>query len=73
MKSNLNPEQTIIVIICTAIILLTQSIFLFIDARKQGHNYWVWGILGLIQAPVPLLVYLLAFRKIWKKGRNLEQ
>jgi NADH:ubiquinone oxidoreductase subunit 6 (subunit J) len=73
MKSNMNPEHTVFVIIGAVVVLLTQSIFLFVDARKHGHNYWLWGILGLIQAPVPLLVYLLTFRKIWKRGRSLEQ
>ncbi|WP_210364695.1 sigma-Y antisigma factor component [Bacillus sp. REN3] len=47
-------------------ILLSQSIFLFVNARKHGHNYWLWGILGLIQAPMPLLFYLIFARKIFK-------
>lgn len=67
----MNPElpfyQTVILIIVVAVILLSQSIYLFIDARKHGHNYWLWGIIGLIQAPMPLLFYLIFARKIWKK------
>ncbi|WP_350448830.1 hypothetical protein [Rossellomorea vietnamensis] len=27
-------------------LLLVQSIYLFIDARKNGHQYWFWGIWG---------------------------
>ncbi|WP_163101731.1 sigma-Y antisigma factor component [Peribacillus alkalitolerans] len=52
------------------IILLAQSIFLFIDARKHGHNYWFWGIVGLIQAPMPILIYMLLIRKVYKKGQE---
>ena len=55
-------------------ILLAQSIFLFIDARKNGHNYWFWGIWGLIQSPMPLLFYFLFAKKIWrKKEKEREQ
>jgi hypothetical protein len=54
-------------IIVAAAILLLQSIFLFLDARKRNHNYWLWGILGLIQAPMPTLFYLVFIRKIFRK------
>ncbi|WP_108671948.1 sigma-Y antisigma factor component [Peribacillus acanthi] len=52
------------------VILLAQSIFLFIDARKHGHNYWFWGIVGLIQAPMPILIYMLLIRKVYKKDQE---
>jgi hypothetical protein len=48
-------------------ILLLQSICLFLDARKRNHNYWLWGIVGLIQAPMPTLFYLIFIRKIFQK------
>lgn len=51
-------------------ILLTQSIYLFIDARKREHYPWLWGIWGLIQAPMPLIVYLLVVRKIYRVWRK---
>lgn len=60
-------ELSIPAIITVAIILLTQSLFLFWDARKRNHNYWLWGIVGLIQAPMPTLFYLIFVRKIFKK------
>lgn len=50
-----------------AVILLTQSIFLFIDAKKNGMNYWFWGIIGLIQAPMPVIFYLLVKHSRKKK------
>lgn len=63
MSNELSPT----VIIIVAAILLLQSIFLFLDARKRNHNYWLWGIVGLIQAPMPTLFYLLFVRKIFRK------
>jgi hypothetical protein len=63
MSNELSPT----VIILVALILLLQSIFLFLDARKRNHNYWLWGIVGLIQAPMPTLFYLLFIRKIFRK------
>lgn len=64
MTQDLSPT----VIILIAAILLLQSIYLFLDARKRNHNYWLWGIVGLIQAPMPTLFYLLFVRKIFRKG-----
>jgi hypothetical protein len=60
-------ELTLPVIILVATILLSQSLYLFLDARKRNHNYWLWGIVGLIQAPMPTLFYLIFVRKIFKK------
>ncbi len=41
------------------LLLLTQSTFLFIDAKKKRGFAWFWGIFGLIQFPMPTLFYLL--------------
>jgi ABC-type multidrug transport system permease subunit len=60
-------ELTLPIIIMVVLILLFQSIFLFLDARKRNLNYWLWGILGLIQAPMPTLFYLVFVRKIFVK------
>lgn len=68
MKEELSP----LMMAGIAVILLAQSIFLFINARKHGHNYWLWGIIGLIQAPMPLLFYLLFARKIWRSRSDEE-
>ncbi|QFT87428.1 Negative regulatory protein YxlD [Bacillus sp. THAF10] len=40
-------------------VLLIQSIVLFIDAKKKESYAWFWGIWGLIQFPLPTLLYLL--------------
>lgn len=65
--------NNIAVAVFVAVILLSQSIFLFLDARKRGHNYWLWGIIGLIQAPMPLLIYLLFVRRIFQKKARTKQ
>ena len=62
----MNEELSPVLLTVVVVILLAQSIFLFTNARKHGHNYWLWGILGLIQAPMPLLFYLVFVRKIWR-------
>jgi hypothetical protein len=63
MSNDYSPTLIIVV----AAILLLQSIYLFLDARKRNHNYWLWGIVGLIQAPMPTLFYLIFIRKIFRK------
>lgn len=67
----MTEEISIPLLIVVAVILISQSIFLFLDARKHGHNYWLWGIIGLIQAPVPTLVYLIFVKKLWQKKEKL--
>ncbi|WP_079507860.1 sigma-Y antisigma factor component [Mesobacillus jeotgali] len=66
----MNEELSPFMLAVVATILLSQSIFLFTNARKHGHNHWLWGILGMIQAPMPLLVYLLFIRKVWRKKKG---
>lgn len=62
-------SDEIMIIACVIPILLAQSIYLFIDARKRDSFPWFWGLWGLIQAPMPLLFYLLFVRKIFRKRR----
>ncbi|MFK3959997.1 transcriptional regulator [Guptibacillus hwajinpoensis] len=53
------------------LLLLTQSMLLFIDAKKKGSYPWVWGIWGLIQLPMPTLFYLLFV--VWPYKRRLKK
>ncbi|MFJ8244628.1 sigmaY antisigma factor component [Peribacillus asahii] len=55
-----------------ALLLLIQSVYLFTDARKNGMNYWFWGIIGLIQTPMPLIFYLLVKRSRKKEEDELN-
>ncbi|PPA68459.1 hypothetical protein [Jeotgalibacillus proteolyticus] len=52
------------IIVLLAAILLAQSIYLFIDARKNGHARWFWGVWGMLQTPMPILSYLLWSRVV---------
>ncbi|MCC3355391.1 sigmaY antisigma factor component [Bacillus sp. REN16] len=66
---NTNHDLLFIVVV---IIVLIQGLWLFLDARKRGHNYWFWGIWGLIQTPLPLILYLIFARKIYRRGADRE-
>ncbi|OLS33598.1 sigma-Y antisigma factor component [Bacillus sp. MRMR6] len=66
----MNGEFSLSVILLVAGILMLQSLFLFLDARKRNHNYWLWGIVGLIQAPMPTLFYLVFVRKIFNRKKD---
>ncbi|MHA6480502.1 sigmaY antisigma factor component [Paenibacillus sp. strain BS8-2] len=51
-----------------AVMLITQSTWLFIDARKRGSSYWFWGLWGLIQCPLPSITYWLFVRRgLWRQ------
>ncbi|WP_141502730.1 sigmaY antisigma factor component [Paenibacillus luteus] len=46
-------------------ILIAQSTWLFIDARKRDSMPWLWGLWGLIQTPMPLVFYFIFVRSGW--------
>lgn len=54
-----------------ASIMILQSTWLFLDARKRERMPWFWGLWGLIQFPLPLITYWLVVRRgifgRWKK------
>jgi hypothetical protein len=50
-------------LVLLAVILLCQGTWIFIDARKRGEIAWLWGLLGLLNFPSSLLVYLLVTRR----------
>lgn len=52
-----------------AALLLTQGTWLFLDARRRGARSWFWGLWGVIQCPMPLLVYWLLVRHRPRCGR----
>ena len=56
------------------IALISQSTWLFIDARKHSRFPWFWGLWGLIQVPMPFILYWLVVRvdrAQYEKLRNL--
>lgn len=42
--------------------LLSQAVWIFLDARRRGENQWLWGFFGLLNCPSSLLIYLLVTR-----------
>lgn len=54
-----------------ALVMITQSTWLFIDARKRDKMPWFWGIWGLIQFPMPLIFYFIFVRSGWfRRGKG---
>lgn len=43
-------------------VMLCQGTWLFVDARKRGASAWFWGLWGLVQFPLPLVLYWLVVR-----------
>mgnify|MGYP006273978863 CR=1 FL=1 len=52
----------IVYIVFVLAILVAQAYWIFLDARKRGENYWLWGIFGLLNVPSSLIIYLLVTR-----------
>lgn len=52
------------------VLLISQSVFLFQDARKRNLHPWFWGIWGMISLPLPTILYFAIERKIFKKKRS---
>ncbi|WP_409342489.1 sigmaY antisigma factor component [Paenibacillus sp. MBLB4367] len=68
-----NPQltgSTIYILIGVCVILLLQGSWLFLDSRKRGASPWLWGLWGLIQCPMPLIVYWLVVRKPFRRPRG---
>ncbi|WP_424768849.1 sigmaY antisigma factor component [Paenibacillus sp. sgz302251] len=53
-------------------ILIAQSTWLFIDARKRDSMPWFWGIWGLIQIPMPFILYWIFVRSGWFRRNPSE-
>lgn len=48
--------------ILLVLLLGSQAVWIFLDARKRGETYWLWGIYGMTNVPSALIVYLLVTR-----------
>jgi hypothetical protein len=71
MHPNLGTKGLIIVLICIAPFLLFQASWIFKDAKKRGEKYyWIWGLIGLINIPESLILYLLVTRLLFNKNRK---
>lgn len=57
----MKPEHVPLMVLLMFLVT-TQAVWIFLDARKRGENYWLWGILGMTNVPSALIVYLLVTR-----------
>ncbi len=53
------------------ILLLSQGFYIFKQAKKYGLNYWLWGLIGLLNIPTSLIIFL--FYLAYKKGYNMTE
>lgn len=49
------------------LLLGVQGVLLFLDARRRSARAWFWGLIGLIQFPMPALLYWLL---VVRRGRR---
>lgn len=56
-------------LIVLVIFLFIQAVWIFNDAIKHGVNPWLWGIWALTSIPLPLIVYLIVERKIFRRKK----
>lgn len=64
----MNPVPRFLYILL-ALLAFTQAFWIFNDARKRGENHWLWGLLGLLNVPSSLIVYLLVTR-VYKQRKK---
>ncbi|WP_413286720.1 sigma Y negative regulator YxlD [Bacillus mojavensis] len=65
-------QTELTILVFAYLIVLAQGIFLFIDAKKRDRLAWVWGIVGLIQAPMPLICYYFFVIRPDRKNRRIS-
>ncbi len=63
-------SEQLFALVLVAPIMLTQSILLFIDAKKKGAYAWFWGLWGLIQFPFPSIFYYFIVIRPYRKKMN---
>ncbi|AFI30513.1 sigma Y negative regulator YxlD [Bacillus stercoris] len=66
-------QTEIVITVAACLLVVAQGIFLFIDAKKRNRMAWVWGIVGLIQVPMPLICYYLFVIRPDRKKRGIKQ
>jgi hypothetical protein len=55
-------------LVLLGVVVFCQGLWIFLDAKKHGLNSWLWGILGLLNVPSSLVVYLLV--RNWKEKKQ---
>jgi hypothetical protein len=69
-----SPWMPIWAIPLILVIVLTQGVLLFLDARKHHSRwYWFWGLWGCTTFPMPTLLYLIFDRKVFIRKQSDEK
>ncbi|ONK24676.1 transcriptional regulator [Bacillus sp. VT-16-64] len=63
-------SDKLLVLLILSPFMLTQSILLFVDARKKGAYAWFWGLWGLIQLPFPTIFYYFFVVRPYRKKQK---
>jgi hypothetical protein len=61
-----NPPAWVVVLV--VLFVFCQGIWIFRDAQKRGRFPWLWGIWGMSNFPLPLIVYYFAVIRRDRKG-----
>jgi hypothetical protein len=64
--------QWVAVIIALAI-TVPQGIWLFRDAQKRGKFPWLWGLWGVLSAPLPIVFYYIFVIRNDRKRKGLSK
>ena len=67
-SENINTNILLLIILFS--IVLIQGTWIFRDAQKRGIFPWLWGLWGLIQAPLPIIFYYIFVIRKDKKRKN---
>ncbi|MFC4100895.1 sigmaY antisigma factor component [Paenibacillus xanthanilyticus] len=54
-------------LVLIGVVALCQSTWLFVDAKRRSRFPWFWGLWGLIQIPMPFIIYWIVVRKGWPR------
>lgn len=61
-------------VVAAVLIVIAQGTWIFLDARKKGEKYyWLWGLLGLIQFPSSLIIYLIVMGITHEKCKHCKK
>jgi RNA polymerase subunit RPABC4/transcription elongation factor Spt4 len=68
----------IFLFVILALTLLSQGLWILIDSQKRGDAFfWLWGLLGFISFPMPIIIYLIITRygqtRCKNCGKNIEK
>mgnify|MGYP000978757477 CR=1 FL=1 len=55
-------------LVLLGIAVFCQGLWIFLDAGRHGLNRWLWGLLGLLNIPTSLIVYLLVRNWVTKNS-----